>query len=207
MGGVYRQKSLSDNLAPLERFLRSRVGRSWSSVRSEIAEHLSATSTIKKHVMDHLKDFIAEDCWIDEGDDESEKKSRVLSLQHGRPAEPWRFYVHPRTGLLCETKRKPRKAKSRARIERPHVKDVSGRHLRRVRGIWYEVHVAAIPPSWGPQAVTTTRDAIAKVRPSDRGARSAPNAHLVEDLWDKHLYARSIRQLSKREIHEYLGGK
>jgi hypothetical protein len=51
-------KWFGENLRPLERWLRSNVGRPWDAVYSEICEVLPADSVVKKHVRDHLGDFV-----------------------------------------------------------------------------------------------------------------------------------------------------
>lgn len=51
-------KSLNENLAPLVRFLRSRLGQPWNSVFSEICAQLDTGSTVKMHVRQHLEDFV-----------------------------------------------------------------------------------------------------------------------------------------------------
>lgn len=200
MGGFYAEKNPSDNLAPLERYLRSNVGRPWRKVRSEIAAQLSATSAIQKHVMDHLREYVVERVWQD-----AEGKLWGPD-RYGRPSMPWRFFVHPRTGALAEMPRRPRKRTSVARLARarPDVRILSPNlQLRRVRGIWYAVTIATLPLKHGPDAVAFVRDAIAKVDP--REAHWAREHASVRDLWDEQRYARSIRQLSKREIREHLG--
>ena len=63
--GAYRDKSLNENLAPLVRFLRSRVGKPWAKVRSEITARLSVGSAVQKHVMDHVKEYVTERVWSD----------------------------------------------------------------------------------------------------------------------------------------------
>jgi hypothetical protein len=51
-------KSLNENLAPLVRFFRRRVGRRWDDVFSEICTQLDTGSTVKMHVRQHLRDFV-----------------------------------------------------------------------------------------------------------------------------------------------------
>src|SRR3954469_16133269 len=58
MGRLYGTKYLNENLQPLVRFLRSNVERFWNDVHSEIAEHLSCSSAVQKHVLDHLRDYV-----------------------------------------------------------------------------------------------------------------------------------------------------
>jgi hypothetical protein len=51
-------KILNENLAPLRRFLRSRVGRPWNDVHREIRALLSVRSAVHKHVLDHVKQMV-----------------------------------------------------------------------------------------------------------------------------------------------------
>jgi hypothetical protein len=91
-------KSLNENLAPLIRFLRSRRGRPWDSVFSEICTTLDTGSTIKMHVRSHIEDYVLARIsvgrhgeWMHEGE--------VLGREnrwHRRRA----FFVDPRDGIL-----------------------------------------------------------------------------------------------------------
>jgi hypothetical protein len=91
-------KSLNENLAPLVRFLRSRLGQSWDEVFSEICAHLDTGSTVKMHVRQHLEDFVLARIsigrygeWLCEG--------RVLGTDHHR-FRGRRFFVDPEDGIL-----------------------------------------------------------------------------------------------------------
>ena len=53
-----RTRELSENFAPLRRFLARRVGRPWDAVWSEIRAHLSPSSAVQKHVFDHVLQFV-----------------------------------------------------------------------------------------------------------------------------------------------------
>lgn len=91
-------KSLNENLAPLVRFLRSRRGRPWDSVFSEICTTLDTGSTIKMHVRSHIEDYVLTRIsvgrhgeWMHEGE--------VLGREnrwHRRRS----FFVDPRDGIL-----------------------------------------------------------------------------------------------------------
>lgn len=91
-------KSLNENLGPLVRFLRSRAGRPWDAVFSEICAGLDTGSTVKMHVRQHLEDFIAIRIsrgrygeWLLDG----------LPLDRGgRRFYPRDFYVDPEDGIL-----------------------------------------------------------------------------------------------------------
>src|SRR6476660_1466738 len=47
-------KSLNEHLAPLRRFLNSRVGRNWDKVYAEIRERINPDSTQQMHILQHL---------------------------------------------------------------------------------------------------------------------------------------------------------
>lgn len=198
MGRFYGEKSLSENLAPLRRYLRSQVGRPWSKVRSEIAQQISATSAVKKHVMDHLSEYVVERV-------EEDAQGRVWGAdRYGRPSQPRWFYVHPRSGALEAVEKEPRKQKSRARVARPDVRVLSKTlQLRRVRGIWYEVVIAELP-AWLRSPPPPVRDALAKVNP--RECKDEETRLMMQDLWRSGRYAKSARQLSKREIVQVFSG-
>lgn len=100
MGREGKTKQLNENLAPLRRFLASRVGRPWSRVRSEMSAVLSMASAVQKHVMDHVRQMVEENPVMIDGVPH-EPSARGGEL---RPLTQWRrfgqFYVCPRTGLL-----------------------------------------------------------------------------------------------------------
>ena len=93
-------KSLNENLRPLVRFLRSRIGRRWDEVFSEICAGLDTGSTMKMHVRQHLEDFVAVRVargrygdWLLDG--------RTIGSP-GRRFYPPDFYVDPKDGVLKE---------------------------------------------------------------------------------------------------------
>jgi hypothetical protein len=90
-------KSLNENLAPLVRFLRSRLGQSWDEVFSEICAHLDTGSRVKMHVRQHIEDFVLTRIsigrhgeWLFEGE--------VLGVSHWSMRR--KFFVDPDDGLL-----------------------------------------------------------------------------------------------------------
>jgi hypothetical protein len=106
MGRAGGTKSLNENLAPLLRFLRRRVGRPWNEIRSEMSAVLSMSSAVQKHVLDHVKQFVEENPRMISGVPHApttwggaKGEYRPLS-QHRRHG----FYVCPRTGLLREAR-------------------------------------------------------------------------------------------------------
>lgn len=55
---TFWSKSFNENLAPLRRYLWKQRGRRWDDVFSEICAHLDLDSTVKRHVRQHLDDFV-----------------------------------------------------------------------------------------------------------------------------------------------------
>jgi hypothetical protein len=53
------RKELNEHLAPLRRFLGSRVGRRWDSVYAELSAQLTPRNAVQQHVRSHLTDFVA----------------------------------------------------------------------------------------------------------------------------------------------------
>jgi hypothetical protein len=96
--GAPYTKSLNENLAPLVRFLRSRRGKSWDAVFSEICAGLDTGSTVKMHVRQHIEDYVLTRIsigrhgeWMFEGE--------VLERE-GRWFRRRPFFVDPQDGLL-----------------------------------------------------------------------------------------------------------
>ena len=100
MGGRYREKWFNENLRPLERFLRSNLGRPWNKVYSEMAQHLAPNSTVQRHVFVHLWHMVARRV--------EARADGLWELGDRGPMKlgefRWRsqFYVCPKSGLLRE---------------------------------------------------------------------------------------------------------
>ena len=101
MGPRGRTKWLNENLAPLRRFLVSRLGRKWNDVYSEICAHIAPRSTVQKHVLVHLWQYVEQhlvmiDGWphhpVTWGDS---RELQPLSCYGGHS-----FYICPETGEL-----------------------------------------------------------------------------------------------------------
>jgi hypothetical protein len=192
MGGWYAHKSLSENLNPLARYLRSNIHRPWSKVKSEIGAHLSCKSAVQKHVLDHLADYVHENVTL--------HGRTVFALSH-RGYEPLqsvggriRFYVCPRSGLLRLAPLVRRKGRLEEE-EDPGRRSLSRTcELRRMGGVWYELELADIPRAADARALCF--DVVERVRMD-----KAPLARLHADpLWRTGRYAAQKRQLGSREI-------
>ena len=89
---IQRRAHFSDNLEPLERFLRSNVGRPWSVVYSELKGQLDGGSVTGQHVIQHLQDYMGRGCCY---------RGEVQQYRSRNDGVSLRFAIHPDTGLLC----------------------------------------------------------------------------------------------------------
>jgi hypothetical protein len=190
----YGDKELSENFAPLLRFLRSNVGRPWANVHSEMAKVLAPSNAVQRHVLVHLADFLVTSVY------ESEGTLWAARRRHG--PEPLRattrtalFYVHPRTKLLCMIERAKRKPARRHRLPNANVRELSPtKQLRRVGGIWYALTVAPFP-AWPLRA--TCVDVISRRRVRWETYSLFPE---LQDLWESGRYTVARHQPGKRAL-------
>src|SRR5690349_2635006 len=55
-----------DHLGPLRRWLRSQVNRPWDKVWSELAGGIDSRTVTGRHLLDHARWEVDEQCWFDE---------------------------------------------------------------------------------------------------------------------------------------------
>ena len=89
------RKTQTDLWGPLRRFLGANVGRPWSKVWSEICEQADHRSVIGLHLRGHIHDLV---------ETRPMMRGKIPASRIGGHLGT-RFYVDPRTGLLC---RRPR---------------------------------------------------------------------------------------------------
>jgi hypothetical protein len=101
MGPRIGSKWLNENLAPLRRFLLSRVGRPWDDVHSEIAAHIAPRSAVQTHVLSHLEQYVERNVVMINGWPHH-PIAWGKDRKNYRPLASWKysFYVCPETGLL-----------------------------------------------------------------------------------------------------------
>lgn len=151
------RKCLNENLRPLERYLASQVGRPWDKVYSEISAGIDRRNTVQRHIHQHLEDFV-ETRAVADGD--------TILVWNGRLGyEPvgnltWlRFYVDPRTGLLCLNRQGARKKRAirlqqkiehLIRLKKSHGTGIvidDSTQLHMINGIWYRITLAKVARS------------------------------------------------------------
>jgi hypothetical protein len=197
MGGSYKEKWLNENLRPLVRFLRSRVGRRWDDVHSEIATRISCRSAVQKHVLDHLRDYVVENVHIVQG-----RVERLASRGYEPPLLSYGmrfyFYVHPETRLLCLAPPARRKRRTPHEVDPDRRVLSNDRELRRIDGIWYAIEVAPLPSD--PFARAGCFDVLER---GPVGGRVYETGMRTNVLWRTGRYAVRKRQLGAREIARY----
>lgn len=222
--GYYRTKWFSDCLGPLVAFLHSRVGRPWNKVYGEICARVDLRCTVKRHVLEHVADFVA----IHARWDGIPPQGRVWIPETWGPHVPLEksdihLYVHPLTGILMENEhrlarriaeRKKRAAELKAKSEKRRV--ISERlQLLQLGGIWYAVELERLPMPEGWTAGNAVHAKFAydyrwdyvencMVSLDQRSHYGASSASTRRNLYgDARWYAKSKRQLSKRELGQY----
>ena len=213
------EKQLNENLAPLLRFLNSRVGKFWNDVYSEISENLRADNPVQQHVRDHLEDFVEIHTLMRDGEIHITSYG-VRLLEHTSR----RFYVHPETHRL-EVNPHHRAWTNRWRTHEQEQKAArlahqrtlpDGTQLRKKDGIWYVVEVKPIPPVIKVDRVNsitgkvyqstqggTAYDVILEATVSRSGENSTYNLTTRTHAWGAPVYCATKRQLNHRELKKY----
>jgi hypothetical protein len=212
MRAGYGYRELNENLRPLQRYLRSQVGRPWNKVYSEVARTIDRRNTVQQHVYQHIEDFVAiKVAW---------KDGRLVDLDAyaGIDELSQELYVDPRTGLLrlnkhyrtWTQKRRERAAEDQAEVDARQriIDDVT--QLQLIDGEWYEIRFTPLPTGAWINVVEhgyTVRKYIAPARfdivrkrlvsAGERDAVRARHCGVVP------IYASAKRQLSHREKKSY----
>ena len=131
-------KELNENLNPLRRFVAKHVGRLWDDVYSEISAKLDASSTVKQHVRDHLKDFVSVKTY------RTEDGQLWAAGRYGPTPIYYRdFYVDEngilRDGRPPETTKKLTYKERHAKAEWEWKRVIGGVTYEKEDGIWYRV--------------------------------------------------------------------
>lgn len=194
MRAGYGYRALNENLRPLQRYLRSQVGRPWNVVHSEIARTIDRRNTVQQHVYQHIENFVATKvAWQD---------GRLVDLGAYGGIDELRqeLYVDPRTGLIRLNKnyrtwsqqRRDRGREQEADLDnrRRIIDDATQLHL--IDGEWYEIRFAPLPEEG---CFDVVRKRLVYV--TERDAWRAKHCGIVP------TYAAAKRQLSHREKKNY----
>jgi hypothetical protein len=169
-------KGLSENLAPLRRYLQSQVGRPWNKVYSEVCERINPNSAVQLHIWQHLIHYVCTNPY-------------VISGEVGKGWRWYPFVVDPRTGLLRENPKRRRGSMAKKPVPDADRVTVDGQHeYRRLNGLWFELRLAPVPLG---------RDVFDMAM--RQNVRLIPDS-LLRSNYGAMVYTASKRQLNKREI-------
>ena len=189
-------KSLSENLSPLRRYLERQVDRPWDKVWSEISAKLKPDSTVQQHVRDHVGDFVATKTFMKDGAVWAAGDGRFYSWPHPLKEGRARLFVDPRSGLLrrnkyYETRRQHQAAKAQERAQRMREISPTVQIHRFGKHGWWEVVLA--PTRFNRHNI--------KNNGVDVVYRSGFSSLSPANLYGRDgVYAIGKRQLSKKEI-------
>ena len=213
----YNGKELNENLAPLKRFLTSKVGHRWNDVYSEICKNIRPDSTVQQHILDHVKQYVNTKVRRNEDGE--------LWDYDGRPGplSNWtQFYVDPDTGMLClnqcrvtwPRRRRMQQAEAeQARFARER-RLPDGTEVRKHDGIWYTGVLKEVPAPVKRTSIqldgsvreyTTggeVYDVILKVNVRHPSLPRQSKYRWNDSITGTHYYA-SKRQLSHNELRRY----
>ena len=114
---------------PLEKFFRSRLGRPWSEVHSEMSKEFDRRTYAGFQFWRMVKWEVAQNVWIGAATGTVYEDSGYSSMAVDG------FYVHPWTGILCYQKRVIGPKKEEEEKTRIIIDD--RRALEKMEGIWY----------------------------------------------------------------------
>jgi hypothetical protein len=184
----YNSKDQTDLLGPLWGYLRKHVGKRWDVVYADICRNLDFRTVLGFHIKSHLfDDFRGVQRHV-------EMRGGVPYERVGHfgspPAPVDGFYVHPKNGLLLDTrsKTKRRAPKPAPPATRKIVDDWTQIHW--IHGAWFEVTLAA----YGN--IVPSGDAVV------HGAQES-RTEFARRYGRPGLYAARKRQLSKKVKRRY----
>ncbi len=176
-----KTKVLSDNLAPLKRFLRSQAGKPWNDVYSQLCQRLDSNTMAGQHVLSHVWWYVERHVELIDGIPHS--KPRGGSLADLGDYYHLQLYVHPETGILCLVEKLP----GQPRQPRTDVVILNKNYqYHKLKEIWYLIGFKDFPPSPTESVEDLLEGSISRDRAKWTRGRS--------------IYAVSKRQCSKKEI-------
>lgn len=208
-------RSLNENLSPLRRFLHTQVGRPWNKVMSELRAGIDTRSVVKRHILEHIGDFVATNTWCQDG--EIWYAGTIGAAQRLRDTYRVRLYVDPRTGILRTSHELESNKAHKVRRWRMEQDEIAARRrvlsateqLLCIREVWYHVEVARLPEAlprsrrgWGHN-LDRRWDAVRGALVSRRDDYRFGDDHELSNQYlfgAPGLYAVRKRQLGKREL-------
>lgn len=192
-------KEFNENLAPLHRFLHTKIGCHWNEVWSEICENLRVDSVVQSHVRDHVGFDVELNVVMINGEPyQATRDGKIYS----------RFYVNPDTGILCENTQRKYHYRNRKQLPQFVPGKDEWHQYRLIDNIWYEIKLAPLPETkmfpdrydrlnYDCRWMNTVKDVLlTRSRFYGFGASHTD----CRRTYGNNVYAVNKRQLNSREI-------
>jgi hypothetical protein len=187
MSRVIRQRPGCTHLGPLKRFLRSRVGKPWDTVFSEICAGAGRDVRLREA----LGRLVETSVVLLDGVPCS------AVARNGQPSarlRPGLLFVCPRSGLLKVVKERAVRPNRTPNASAPYVR-VDDRHqCRLINGAWHLVTLKRLPANPGSSG---DRDVVLSTAVTSLDAASATRTYGAA------VYAVATRRLGKHELRQY----
>ena len=218
-------KELSDNIAPLYRYLQGTVGRQWNDVYSEIREMIGKNpNAVKGHILQHIHDWQGIEL-----NTFSEGKKRFHNVSHSlsnydevtKTYKRSRQYTELRhnqlyvndNGIICKYQRAKKDRRTYRQIQEEKWMETArtlpnGNQARKINGIWFEIVLSPILDS----QIMTTWSAPSKYTLR----RFSTETPLVNDVlrfrgevkdfiakYKAKVYASSKKAMSSKDLKKY----
>ena len=170
------RKHLNENLTPLRRFLRSKIGQHWDDINSELRERINLKSTVQFHIWQHVIHYVCIHTMDDNG--------RHLASCGREIRES--FYVDPVTKVLREN---PYRHQRKAGPPIDYIRIDLWNQYRKLNGIWYHVQLKPLPENLALTWDTVLKNFCIRI-----------TARKLEAYYGSRGYAVAKRQLNSKEI-------
>jgi hypothetical protein len=177
-----KTKYFSDNLGPLRRWLRSKVGERWDDVYSELCQKLDITTLSGQHILTHVWQYVERYVVFIDGD--LYRKDRIDIDNPFSLLGRWReqMYIHPDTGILCIAQKPPKPSPNK----RNEVVQIDSYHqYRKHNDIWYLISFEDIPVKQSVKDILLDRNL---------------NYWAAQSHYGRPIYACHKRHCTKKEI-------
>lgn len=126
---------IGTNFNLIRRFLKSRIGKNWNDVYSEICEDADVRSFEGNHLREWLSCVVEINTRIEDGEIVSEFGYKITS--------PEDFYVDPNTNILKQVEKSDYKREKATNLEQG-VYEVDGQTYCKHEGLWYRVEMKEV---------------------------------------------------------------
>jgi len=181
------EKTSSDRLGPLYRFLRKSIGRPWNKVYSEICKTVDRRTTSGWHFLTHLDQSVEKNCEMDD-------QGYLIRVGGWASGHFTGFYVCPKTGLLKYSTGGPVKPEKPKPIISIKLSELH--YLEKLNGVWFYCHYKRRDPN-----ELISRRAVSG-RVYERFVRDLPEKEQLILIAKKQANKQELKKLRKGKILE-----